>query len=232
MGTDTFDAQLPFTVEIGRTVIFPMNPKNTILMMAALGLITSALSAQADTPITALPCIISSPGTYVLTGNLISPLLQNDQSAILITGSAGTVVLDLKGFTLGSVPLSLAFETAINVQRSNVTIRNGTIQNFNAGINVSPPGSSGYLSNILVQNVTFRNIDGTHVDFVQVNSSVITNCTFLGFAQAAIVDSSSQTTNLFSKNRFDGNQRAILSVLFVARPVFLEQCRFDVLSAN
>jgi Right handed beta helix region len=209
-----------------------MNPKNTILMMATLGLIMSALSAQADTPINTLPYTISSPGTYVFTGNLTSPPIPNPQSSILITGSAGTVVLDLKGFTLMLATLYPNFGyTAINIRRSNVTIRNGTIQNFNAAINVSPPGS-GYLSNVLVQNVTFSNVDGTHIDFVQVNSSVITNCTFLGFAQAAIVDSSSQTTNLFSKNRFDGNQRAVLSILFVARPAFLEQCRFGVPSAN
>src|SRR5260370_42389736 len=69
----------------------------TTLLTAALGLIMSALAAQSATiPITTVPYTISSPGTYVLTGNLTSPPLQN-QSAILITGSAGTVVLDLQG---------------------------------------------------------------------------------------------------------------------------------------
>jgi hypothetical protein len=187
----------------------------------------SALAAQSATiPITTVPYTISSPGTYVLTGNLTSPPLQN-QSAILITGSAGTVVLDLKGFTLmmGVAYPNFAY-TGINIRKSNVTVRNGTILNFNNGINVAPPGS-GYLSNVLVQNVTFNNLDGTHIDFIAVNSSVITNCTFIGFAQAAIYDHGSQTANRFSENRFDGNQRAILSVLFLGGPVVLEQCSFD-----
>jgi hypothetical protein len=82
-----------------------------------------------------------------------------------------------------------------------------------------------------VQNVTFNNMDGTHISFTQVNSSVVANCTFLGFAEAAIYDSKSEPTNC-SKNRFDGNQRAILTVQFVPGPVFLEQCKFTVPSVN
>jgi hypothetical protein len=82
----------------GRQLRLLMNHKN-LLLTAALGLIMSAFTVHADIPITALPYTISSPGTYVLTGNLTSPPLQNDQSAIVITGSAGKVVLDLKGFT-------------------------------------------------------------------------------------------------------------------------------------
>jgi len=205
-----------------------------ILLMAALGLTMRALAVQAATPITALPYIISSPGTYVLTGNLTSPLLQNDQSAILITGSAGTVVLDLKGYLLTIGPLGPVgpFITGISVQSSNVTIRNGTIQNFNAGINVTPLGNVGYLSNVDVQNVTFSNIDGTQICFDQVNASVISNCTFLGFAQVAIEDSSSQTGNRFNQNTFDGKQRAPLYVLLPAGPLVLDQCRFEVPSAN
>jgi Right handed beta helix region len=215
-----------------------MIPPTRILLTAALGLMTGAFTVKAATPITALPYTISSPGTYALTGNLTSPLLANDQSAILITGSAGTVVLDLKGYslTIGSLGSDSPFITGITVQSSNVTIRNGTIANFNAGINVSPPVSglsySGYLSNILVENVTFSNVNGTHVDFIQVNSSEISNCTFLGFAQAAIEDTSSQTGNRFTDNTFDGNQRAPLSVLFLAGPAVLKHCHFEVQPAN
>jgi hypothetical protein len=90
-------------------------------MTAALGLIISAFSAQADTPIAALPAMISKPGTYYLTGNLISPPLSSTQPVILITGSAGSVVLDLKGFTMMlAVPYPNFFYTAINIERSNV----------------------------------------------------------------------------------------------------------------
>jgi hypothetical protein len=103
----------------------------TTLLTATLGLIMSALPAQSATiPITTVPYTISSSGTYVLTGNLTSPPLQN-QSAILITGSTGTVVLDLKGFTLMMAVAYPNFAyTGINVRRSNVTVRNGTILNL------------------------------------------------------------------------------------------------------
>lgn len=191
---------------------------------AALALIISAAVAQAQTPISALPVVISSPGTYVLTCNLISPPVP--QSAILITGSAGAVVLDLRGFTImlcANYPNY--YYTGISVQRSNVTIRNGTIKNFNDPINVCPPGNVGYLSGIVVDHVTFTGADETHIAFFQVKSSSVSNCCFQGVAQAAIYDYQSQPTNCI-KNTFDGNQRSVLSIVFPPGPVLLEQAKF------
>jgi hypothetical protein len=135
-------------------------------------------------------------------------------------------VLDLKGFTimLDTVYPNFYY-TGISVQRSNVTIRNGTIRNFNEGINVGPPGNVGSLSGIVVDHLTFNNADETHVAFFQVSSSSVTNCSFQGFAQAAIYDYQSQPTNC-SKNRFDGNQRSLLSILFPPGPEFMDQCKF------
>lgn len=183
--------------------------KNLLSITSALGLVISTL-APAATPVTALPRIINTPGTYYLTCNLTAA---PGQGGVLIT--SGNVILDLKGFTLSNA--------GVTIQGSNVTVRNGTLSG--SGISACPAFNVGTLSGIVVDRVTLSNIEGTQIDLCQITSSSVTNCSFLGFAQAAIYDHESQPTNC-SRNKFDGKQNMMLSVIYPPGPVMLQQATF------
>jgi len=123
--------------------------KLTILIFSALYVMTSAsVALPADafyvataippgvgTKIKSLPYTISSPGLYYLGANF-SYTLGN-----AITISAENVVLDLMGFTLQGGNASIGILVAAN----NAEIRNGTVRNFDTGIEVgnSQPAKSG-----------------------------------------------------------------------------------------
>ena len=105
-----------------------------ILLTAAFGLIMSALSAQsANIPISYLPFPITAPGTYVVTRNLSFPLSATGIEAITIsTAISGSVILDLKGFTLtggggDSIGIGIGVFAGTNGPNSNpITVRNGS----------------------------------------------------------------------------------------------------------
>jgi hypothetical protein len=172
-------------------------------LVAALGLLMSGLSAQAVTQINALPFVISASGTYVVTANLLLPDLPGQ--GINVTGpAAGTsqVVIDLNGHTLSTSPNAQQSD-GITVQRGNVTIKNGTLQNFAAGVVVfHPPRNFGTMFNINVENVTFQNISGINVSFQTVGASRVSNCTFNGQGQYGIFDDESAPTVQWH-NKFD-----------------------------
>jgi hypothetical protein len=58
--------------------------------------------AERPTVITSLPFIITTPGTYVLAGDLSSTVANVDAIQIS-TATSGPVIVDLKGFTLNRV---------------------------------------------------------------------------------------------------------------------------------
>jgi hypothetical protein len=170
-----------------------MKLKNTLLM-AAFGLIMSALVAQsANIQITHLPFTIAAPGTYVITGNLsftapTPPNASTFYTAILIpTSLPGPVILDLKGFTLTSngpnatasvgVGIGGTFVGPLIANAFPITVRNGGLNSFDVGIWASqaaaviPPP----LTNIEVSNMSF--LSGGII-FLEVNSSTVKNCTF------------------------------------------------------
>jgi hypothetical protein len=74
------------------------------------------------TPITSVPCTISSSGSYYLTKNLTS-------TGTAITISADDVTLDLCGFTLTGPGSGTNYGIYMN-GRKNIEIRNGTIKSF------------------------------------------------------------------------------------------------------
>jgi parallel beta-helix repeat protein len=76
---------------------------------------------EARTPISSLPYVINSPGSYYLTTNLTSP-----GSGDGITISSGNVTIDLNGFTLQGLTGS---GSGIVVPDSycNLVVRNGTV---------------------------------------------------------------------------------------------------------
>jgi hypothetical protein len=153
-----------------------MNPKILFVLASAL---TLASSFAVPIPITAVPFAITAPGAYVLSSNLTSFA---SQPAITIDSpTAGQIILDLGGFTLqfnpnfGSGYSGIAIQS--NSTSSNITIRNGTVQHFGVGVDVNPL-ATGFLSNIHINNITFTGDIPAGVQFHQVNSSSVTNCTF------------------------------------------------------
>jgi hypothetical protein len=212
-----------------------MKLRNTLLM-PTFALILSALSAQAaPVQITALPFSITAPGTYVLTGNLTIP---SAQTAITINSvTLGKVVLNLNGRTLtgpgyGNIPGILV---GGNPTGSNITIENGTVAGFWAGISASGGGNT-YLTNIHISKVTFWGERFYDVLFGQVNASSIENCAFVGLLPQSpviygIQDGQTQTGNHYANNSFDGGQSTAIAISF-ANPVVFVQGQFEEPSAN
>jgi hypothetical protein len=89
------------------------------------------------TPISSLPAVISSPGSYYLTGNLTGV---SGQDGIKI--ESDDVTLDLRGFTLQGVPGSgdgVAITTG-GIYRRAITIKNGTARGW---------GGSGFRAQLI-----------------------------------------------------------------------------------
>lgn len=110
------------------------------LRYAALSVLfaVAAMSATARaetvncTAITTLPAVITQPGVYCLTGNLITA--QTSGAAIDI--QTNNVVLDLNGYRLAGLaagPTTDAYGI-LAVGRRNITVRDGTIRGFHIGI--------------------------------------------------------------------------------------------------
>jgi hypothetical protein len=157
---------------------------NTILLTVSLGLIMSATAqAASSTTITQsqLPFTISTPGTYVPTGNLTCPST-NTGAINIIHNLPGAVIIDLKGFTLtgpgdGGTTAGIIIHTIEGYNSFPVTIRNGTIKNFYVGVTV------GEQNDITVNNVTILepSVPSTYqygIIYERCNSSRVNNCTF------------------------------------------------------
>jgi parallel beta-helix repeat protein len=101
------------------------------------GLLSSEIVAAAQdevrTPISALPFIISAPGSYYLTGDLTLA----DTTAHGIMVNADDVTIDLMGFSLIGPDSGAGSGVFIN-GRSNVEVRDGTVRGFGgAGVQSS-----------------------------------------------------------------------------------------------
>jgi len=86
------------------------------------------------TPITSLPFTITASGSYYLTGNLTS-------GGNGITVDVNNVTIDLQGFTITGNGVGSG---VYMIGRSNVEIRNGTIQNFQDGIKETYSSGRGH----------------------------------------------------------------------------------------
>src|SRR6185436_18473510 len=103
--------------------------------------ITRAETTQC-TPITAIPMTISSPGVYCLTSDL-SANVPSPGNAITI--EANSVVVDLNGHRIANLGGPNTASTGIFAEeRQNITIRNGSIRGFFAGIMMLGGNNAGH----------------------------------------------------------------------------------------
>jgi len=130
------------------------------LACISLGSCVLATAAFAQTPVSppgSWPYLITTPGSYRLTANMLAPA---PSSAIVI--GASNVTLDLNGFTVaqsglvppcspdittgyGSTCSAVAGNALISATGRNITIKNGTVSNgSSAGIVLNPisPGAA------------------------------------------------------------------------------------------
>ncbi|TAG09431.1 MAG: hypothetical protein EAZ42_06815 [Verrucomicrobia bacterium] len=91
---------------------------------------------EARTPISSLPIIISTSGSYFFTGNLTFTAATGDAIDI----GASDVTLDLNGFTLRSATAVTGAAISISGGLANITVKNGNIMSTtNVAIAGTPP---------------------------------------------------------------------------------------------
>jgi hypothetical protein len=199
-----------------------------------------------DIKISSLPFTITTPGTYVLSSNLslsgappvqggLSPIVNPADYAITInTAAAGPVILNLKGYTLSGNYVAVAVFVQNTSNATSTTIENGTLQGFDYGVvaGFNAPSITSFLSNVDIENITFYGDETVDVLFSQVNSSTVSNCTFIGAipghspTEYGIEDGGTQTGNRYSNNSFDDGQSTELAVSSNS-PIVLKHCHFE-----
>ena len=109
-----------------------------------LALVLGAAPARAETvnctAITALPAVITVQGIYCFTGDLATAMT----GGAAIDIQTNNVVIDLNGFKLGGLAAGLGTQAngIFANNRQNITLKNGTIRGFFAGIALADSGSS------------------------------------------------------------------------------------------
>jgi hypothetical protein len=147
-------------------------------MASTVGLIITALSAHAaPIQITQLPITITQPGTYELTAAAAANPVSNPSApAMIFVGpTAGPVVIDLEGLTIddrgGPIGEGIVVSAA-----NNVTVKNGTVQNF--FILIALLGSTNdTVSHITLNNLTNLN-NSIGILLQNVTSPTIEDCVF------------------------------------------------------
>lgn len=174
---------------------------------AATMLTLDQLAAKVDqvekrTPITSLPFIINTPGSYYLTRSF---LYTGTSDGITIT--APDVVVDLNGFSITCTATSgsgagVRYNGSTANPLRNVIVRNGTIDNFyygfyffgtqnsaivnvhcanQRGIGAIVQNSSGnLLSRVLISNSAFTGLDFTATSGVTDDNNEVADCIITG----------------------------------------------------
>jgi hypothetical protein len=165
-------------------------------------LFLSAITAQSQTVISALPHTITKAGNYVIGADLAYT-----GKAHAITVKAADVTIDLQGFTL-SCTNSISPTIAVYVDNvSDVTIKNGVITGFRTGVDIDSPSAQN-LQNVaeIVQDLQ---ITAPQYGIVVVNPVVclIQRNVIVGGASGAGVSlSQSLGGNRISYNQVSGAQ--------------------------
>ena len=107
----------------------------------------SLAQIEPRTPISTLPFNITQPGSYYVTTNLTA----TGDGIIIDTND---VALDLGGFTLSGD--GGASDDGVNItSQSRVSIRNGTVRNFGAGVHIDPGSAEVTVEDMtVIGNVT------------------------------------------------------------------------------
>jgi hypothetical protein len=141
-------------------------PCRVVPALMALGMILAGESAFAQTAapaiaataITKVPYLIKKPGLYVLKKDVVfTPTIAASGQAITI--NASDVTLDLGGRIISTTAPQNATNTTVGIGLASaptphVTIRNGTLRNFNQGIFL-PAG--GAVARVLVEDMFISN---------------------------------------------------------------------------
>ncbi|NOX90885.1 MAG: right-handed parallel beta-helix repeat-containing protein [Gammaproteobacteria bacterium] len=125
--------------------------------------------AAGCTSIVSVPTIITVPGTYCLTSDLIFP----NNYGIAIEIQVDDVSLDFKGFELKG-PGNNNIIGVYAAAGSNVIIRNGRITNVRVGIRV---GSSSIVENMIITNVANQGVIVNPSNASIIRNNVISNIT-------------------------------------------------------
>jgi hypothetical protein len=122
------------------------------------------------TPISSLPFIITSPGSYYVTSNLTGLVNQNG-----ISISASNVTIDLNGFTLSGGGGGSGEAIWSPTAQQNLVVRNGTVRGWpGSGVNFYDAGSSL----TVVQNI--QSISNGFTGIAVRNGSRVTDCVTTG----------------------------------------------------
>ncbi len=125
--------------------------------------------------ITALPYTISSPGVYVLNQDFLNLNLTGATAAIKI--NASDVVLDLNGHTISNTAAgagTLAYGVYA-ADRTNVTVRNGTVQGFMTGVGIITTGASTASYGHLIEKMNVNACTYEGISLVG-NDSTVRSC--------------------------------------------------------
>ncbi|MBC8413089.1 right-handed parallel beta-helix repeat-containing protein [bacterium] len=114
------------------------------------------------TPISSLPYIVTTAGSYYLTSNLTS-------TGKGIDINVDNVTIDLMGFTMTG-PGTAGNYGIEGVDIKNLTIKNGTITNFALGVWLPSPSGRATIDNIKAAGNMGNGIDAS-------NGSIVKNCT-------------------------------------------------------
>jgi len=159
-----------------------------LLLVACASLAVPAHAAP-KTVITSLPFAITTAGTYVLKSDLNCP---SGVDGIHITADAdGPIILDLDGHTItgpgdeytAGVTIGNISVTAPLPDTYPITVRNGILKNFTAGVFVSiatATGAVAYASDITLSHLEIDASTAENsfaISFYHVNSSTVKGCT-------------------------------------------------------
>ncbi len=160
---------LLFMFIVSTTLLFASSTWAEFYVIAGAG------GKPVGTEITALPAVVSSPGFYYITKNLTCPSGSHG-----ISIETDDVTLDLMGFSLIGPGGNASNQSGISLtNRSNITIRNGTIKSFPAcGISDNGSGDPGRANT--AENIRVLNNGGTGIVFYQSYHCAIKGCTAVG----------------------------------------------------
>ncbi len=125
-------------------------------LSAVFAVALSVMPAQAETVncthITTLPAVITIPGVYCLTQSLTTAIASGNA----IDVQASNVVIDLNGFRVAGLAAGLG-TGAVGIHalnRQNITIKNGIVRGFFAGIQLEGGGTGHLIEDVLADQNT------------------------------------------------------------------------------